>query len=161
LNAFTVTAASSRRPAPRPIDAVSLEVVGAKSTVSPPLQPIGAGRYFGVARLDSGPVREMRAVIERNGEQLGVTVPWTVSAATDTARLAPYVNTLAASFAVAFLGLVVGWFVLRRRRAEMRLPDMAEWELVTASSHSVRATSTSSDPLAEVIDLDRQDEHEP
>lgn len=104
LNAFTVTAASSRRPAPRPIDTVSLEVVGAKSTVSPPLQPIGAGRYFGVARLDSGPVREMRAVIERNGEQLGVTVPWTVSAATDTARLAPYVNTLAASLAVAFLG---------------------------------------------------------
>jgi copper transport protein len=161
LNAFTVTAASSRRPAPRPIDTVSLEVVGAKSTVSPPLQPIGAGRYFGVARLDSGPVREMRAVIERNGEQLGVTVPWTVSAATDTARLAPYVNTLAASLAVAFLGLVVGWFVLRRRRPEMKLPDIAEWELVTASSRSVRATATSSDPLAEVIDLDRRPEHEP
>jgi copper transport protein len=161
LNAFTVTAASSRRPAPRPIDTVSLEVVGAKSTVSPPLQPIGAGRYFGVARLDSGPVREMRAVIERNGEHLGVTVPWSVSAATDTARLAPYVNTLAASLAVAFLGLVVGWFVLRRRRAEMKLPDMAEWELVTANSRSVRATATSSDSLAEVIDIDRRDEDEP
>ena len=162
LNAFTVTAASSRRPAPRPIDTVSLEVVGAKSTVSPPLQPIGAGRYFGVARLDSGPVREMRAVIERNGEQLGVTVPWTVSAATDTARLAPYVNTLAASLAVLIRRpSSVGWFVLRRRRAEMELPDMAELELLTASSRSVRATATSSDPLAEVIDLDRRNEHEP
>ena len=161
LNAFTVTAASSRRPAPRPIDTVSLEVVGAKSTASPPLQPIGAGRYFGVARLDSGPVREMRAVIERNGEQLGVTVPWTVGAATGTARLAPYVNTLAASLAVAFVGLAVGWFVLRRRRAEMELPDMVELELLTASSRSVRATATGGDPLAEVIDLDRRNEHEP
>jgi copper transport protein len=161
LNAFTVTAASSRRPAPRPIYSVSLEVVGAESTVSPPLQPIGAGRYFGVARLDSGPVREMRAVIERRGEQLGVTVPWTVGAATDTAQLAPYVNTLAASLAVAFLGLVVGWFVLRRRRAEMEPPDMAELELVTAGSRSVRATATSSDPLAEVIDIDGRDEDEP
>ena len=136
-------------------------MVGAKSTVSPPLQPIGAGRYFGVARLDSGPVREMRAVIERNGEQLGVTVPWTVSAATDTAgsrRMStpwPRLSPLHSS------ALVVGWIVLRRRRAEMKLPDMAEWELVTASSHSVRATATSSDPLAEVIDLDRRPEHEP
>jgi hypothetical protein len=43
----------------------------------------------------------------------------------------------------------------------MKLPDMAEWELMTASSRSVRATATSSDPPAEVIDLDRRDEHEP
>ena len=129
LNAFTVTAASSRRPAPRPIDSVILEVVGAASTVSPPLRPIGAGRYFGVARLDSGPVREMRAVIERNGQQLGVTVPWTVSAATDTSRLEPYVNTLAASLVVLSVGVFAGWFVLRRRRAVPDLPDFAELEL--------------------------------
>jgi len=129
LNAFTVTAASSRRPAPRPIDSVILEVVGAASTVSPPLRPIGAGRYFGVARLDSGPVREMRAVIERNGQQLGVTVPWTVSAATNTSRLEPYVNTLAASLVVLSLGVFAGWFVLRRRRAVPDLPDFAELEL--------------------------------
>jgi copper transport protein len=129
LNAFTVTAASSRRPAPRPIDSVILDVVGAASTVSPPLRPIGAGRYFGVARLDSGPVREMRAVIERNGQQLGVTVPWTVSAATDTSRLEPYVNTLAASLVVLSVGVFAGWFVLRRRRAVPDLPDFAELEL--------------------------------
>jgi hypothetical protein len=129
LNAFTVTAASSRRPAPRPIDSVSLEVVGATSTVNPQLRPIGAGRYFGVARLDSGSIREMRAVIERNGQQLGVTVPWTVDAATDTSRLEPYVNTLAAAVIVLFLGALAGWFVLRRRRNEPELPDIPELEL--------------------------------
>jgi copper transport protein len=129
LNAFTVTAARSRRPAPRPIDSVILEVVGVASTVSPPLRPIGAGRYFGVARLDSGPVREMRAVIERNGQQLGVTVPWTVRAATDTSWLERYVNTLAASLVVLFLGGFAGWFVLRRRRAVPDLPDFVELEL--------------------------------
>ena len=129
LNAFTVTAASSRRPAPRLIDSVSLEVVGATSTVSPQLRPIGAGRYFGVARLDSGSIREMRAVIERNGQQLGVTVPWTVNAATDTSRLEPYVNTLAAAVIVLFLGVLVGWFVLRRRRNVPELPDIPELEL--------------------------------
>jgi hypothetical protein len=40
----------------------------------------------------------------------------------------------------------------------MKLPDMAEWELVTASSRSVRATATSSDSLAEVIDLERDED---
>ena len=129
LNAFTVTAASSRRPAPRPIDSVSLEVVGATSTVSPPLRPIGAGRYFGVARLGSDSIREMRAVIERNGQQLGVTVPWTVSAAPNTSRLEPYVNTLAASVIVLFLGALGGWVVLRRRRAVPERPDIVELEL--------------------------------
>ncbi|MBB4703332.1 copper transport protein [Sphaerisporangium siamense] len=74
VNGFTVTATSSRRPAPAPIDGVALEL----PTGGTVLRPTDPGRYFGTAALNLlGPVR-LTVVVHRAGARLEVPMVWTV-----------------------------------------------------------------------------------
>jgi copper transport protein len=74
VNAFTVTAASSRRPAPAPIDGVAL-LLPEGGTVLRQVQP---GRYFGTGSLKLlGPVR-LTVVVYRAGARLEVPMTWSV-----------------------------------------------------------------------------------
>jgi copper transport protein len=74
VNGFTVTAASSRRPAPAPIDGVALELPKG-GTVLRQLEP---GRYFGTGSLELlGPVR-LTVVVYRAGARLEVPMTWSV-----------------------------------------------------------------------------------
>ncbi|MBB5630912.1 copper resistance CopC/CopD family protein [Sphaerisporangium krabiense] len=74
VNGFTVTATSSRRPAPAPIDGVALELPSGGTV----LRPTDPGRYFGTAALNLlGPVR-LTIVVHRAGARLEVPMVWTV-----------------------------------------------------------------------------------
>src|SRR5262249_57297014 len=50
VNGFTVLAASSRRPAPAPIDRVTLKLGRSGESGTLPLPPIEPGRYFSTGR---------------------------------------------------------------------------------------------------------------
>ncbi|WP_248958801.1 copper resistance CopC/CopD family protein [Sphaerisporangium perillae] len=74
VNGFTVTAASSRRPAPAPIDGVTLELP--KGGIV--LRRLEPGRYFGTGSLElSGPAR-LTVVVYRAGARLEVPMTWSV-----------------------------------------------------------------------------------
>jgi len=123
MNAFTVLAASSRRPPPAPIDEVTLKLSEPGTTNVIPLQEFEPGRYFGTAELDSaGPVT-ITAVIRRAGQRLTVAVPWHVSAEPVPVasprpdyRLAPYVNVIALAILLLALGAGVRLLAVRRKR---------------------------------------------
>ena len=128
VNGFTVLAASSRRPAPAPIDGVTLKLGRSGESGTLPLRQIEPGRYFGTGRLDSAGRITITAVIRRAGDRLTVTMPLHVSpkAAPPTVarpehRLAPYVNAVALCVLLLALSVGVQRIVARRRR---RQPDM-------------------------------------
>jgi len=121
VNAFTVTAASSRRPAPAPIDDVALELAGSGSLVR--LQQIEPGRYFGTGQIDaSGPTR-ITVVLHRAGRSLTVAVPWEIAPAPAPVTrpaaghgLALYANALALWLLAVALLVGAGRLAARRRR---------------------------------------------
>jgi hypothetical protein len=76
--------------------------------------------------------------------------------ASNTARLAPHVNTLAVSLAVLLLGGLIAWFVGRRRNGDAELPSTPELELATTGSLTAPAAAARLGRDADVIDLDRQ-----
>jgi len=81
VNAFTVLAASSRRPPPAPLDGVTLELRAAGGPTGVPLTEVEPGRYAGTARIAAaGPLR-LSAVLRRGGQRLAVEVSWRVAAA--------------------------------------------------------------------------------
>jgi copper transport protein len=122
-NGFTVLAASSRRPPPAPVDAVTLKLGRSAEPGAFSLRQIEPGRYFGTGRLDSAGPITITAVIRRAGERLTVTVPWRVSpraappaAARQEHRLAPYLNAIALCVLLLALSIGVQRTVMRRRR---------------------------------------------
>jgi len=128
VNGFTVLAASSRRPAPAPIDGVTLKLGRSGESGTLPLRQIEPGRYFGTGRLDSAGRITITAVIRRAGDRLTVTMPLHVSpkavphtVARQEHRLAPYVNAVALCVLLLALSVGVQRIVARRRR---RQPDM-------------------------------------
>src|SRR5215471_16118608 len=128
VNGFTVLAASSRRPAPAPIDKVTLKLGGSGESGTLSLQQIEPGRYFGTGRLDSAGSITITAVVWRAGEHLTVTMPWRVSpkavpppVARQEHHLAPYVNAIALFVLLLALSAGVQRIVVRRRRR--RQPD--------------------------------------
>jgi copper transport protein len=139
-NGFTVLAASSRRPPPAPIDAVTLKLGRSGESGTFPLRQIEPGRYFGTGRLDSAGPITITAVVWRAGEHVTVTMPWRVSpkavpsaVARQEQRLAPYVNAVALCVLLLALSAGVLRLVVRRRRppgtdspapAEMNLEDV-------------------------------------
>jgi copper transport protein len=130
VNGFTVLAASSRRPAPAPIDRVTLTLGRHGESGTLTLRQIEPGRYFGTGRLDSAGPITITAVVRRAGERLSVTVPWRVSpkavppaVARPEQRLAPYVNAVALGLLVLALGVGAQRFVVRRRRRRRLDPD--------------------------------------
>jgi copper transport protein len=81
VNAFTVLAASSRRPPPAPLDGVTLELRAAGGPVEVSLAEVEPGRYAGTAQIAAaGPLR-LSAVLRRGGQRLVVAVSWRVAAA--------------------------------------------------------------------------------
>jgi copper transport protein len=105
-NGVTVLVASSRRPPPAPVNAVTLDSVR--------LAPVGADRYFGTVEFAQYGAVPLTAVLQRGPERLTVTVPWQVTGSSGHGRsLAPYVNGLAIAVLVA--GGVAAAFARRRR----------------------------------------------
>lgn len=105
-NGVTVVVASSRRPPPAPVSAVTLQGVR--------LAPVGPDRYFGTVELTRYGAVPLTAVVERAPERLTVIVPWQVTGSSGHGRsLAPYVNGLAIAVLVA--GGVAAAFARRRR----------------------------------------------
>jgi copper transport protein len=123
VNGFTVLAASSRRPAPAPIDGVTLKLGRSGESGTLPLRQIEPGRYFGTGRLDSAGPITITAVVRRAGERLTVRMPWRASpgAVPPTVvrqehRLAPYLNAVALCVLVLALSVGVQRIAVRRRR---------------------------------------------
>jgi len=123
VNGFTVLAASSRRPAPAPIDKVTLKLGRSGESGTLTLRQIEPGRYFGTGRLDSAGPITITAVVQRAGKRLTVTMPWRVSpaavppaAARPEHRLAPYVNAVALGVLLLSLSVGAQRIVVRRRR---------------------------------------------
>ena len=110
-NGVTVLIASSRRPPPAPVSAVTLDVGG--RTIG--LTPVGTGRYFGTVDFAGPGTASLHAALQRAGQTLTVTVPWPVGRPGHAARLAPFVNSLAVLLLAG--GTLAGWYVLRRRPA--------------------------------------------
>jgi len=128
VNGFTVLAASTRRPAPAPIEKITLRLGTSGDSRTLPLQQIEPGRYFGTGRLDSAGPITITAVALRAGERLTVTMPWRVSpkavpppVARQEHHLAPYVNVIALFVLLLALSAGVQRIVVRRRRR--RQPD--------------------------------------
>jgi len=105
-NGVTVLVASSRRPPPAPVTAVTLYGVT--------LAPVGADRYFGTVELPRYGAVPLTAVLQRGPERLTVTVPWQVTGSSGRgAPLAPYVNGLAVAVLLAAAAATA--YALRRR----------------------------------------------
>jgi copper transport protein len=107
-NGVTVQVASSRRPPPAPVSAVTIE--GAR------LAPVDAGRFFGTVELARLGAVPLTTVVQRGGEHLTLTVPWQVEAASrHGTRLAPYADAVAVAV-LAAATLAAAAFVRGRRR---------------------------------------------
>jgi copper transport protein len=76
-NVFTVQVASSRRPAPAPVTAVSLRLPGAGVV---DLRPFGPDRYLGVGYLPSPGAARGAIVFRRSGVDLRAPLGWSVEA---------------------------------------------------------------------------------
>ncbi|MFF4417894.1 copper resistance protein CopC [Streptosporangium sp. NPDC001559] len=70
-NGFTVTAASSRRPPPAPVDGVSLRSPAGLT----PLRRLESGRYVGTGELGAASTR-LTVVVTRGGEVQEIPVAW-------------------------------------------------------------------------------------
>jgi hypothetical protein len=88
-NGVTVSAASSRRPAPDPIEAVAL-TLGGTSVFS--LQPVEPGLYVGAVRIDHAGRLAVAVLVRRGAMQTSVPLQWTVGHA--ARRLAPELGLL-------------------------------------------------------------------
>jgi copper transport protein len=137
VNGFTVLAASSRRPPPAPIDAVTLKLGRSGEPGTLPLRQIEPGRYFGTGRLDSAGPITIIAVVRRGGERLRVTMPWRVSpkAVPPTVprpeyRLAPYLNAVALCVLLLALSVGVQRIVVLRRRRRLDTDSPAPAEMI-------------------------------
>jgi copper transport protein len=112
-NVLSARVASSRRPPPAPVDAVSARAGGAAIA----LGEVESGRYLGSGRLTAGST-EVTILVRRKGESLAVRVPWRVPAASGPAprpgrRLAPYANTVAICLLLLALALRARWLTRR------------------------------------------------
>ncbi|MEV7008627.1 copper resistance CopC family protein [Streptosporangium sp. NPDC051022] len=74
VNGFTVTAASSRRPPPAPIDAVVLE----SPTGGTPLRQLEPGRYVGTGELGRTAATRLTVVVLRGGKRLEIPIAWSL-----------------------------------------------------------------------------------
>lgn len=115
-NGVTVLIASSRRPPPAPVSAVTLGVDG--RTVG--LVAVGTGRYFGTVDFAEPGVASLRAVLQRGGESLTAIVPWSVERPGHALRLAPFVDSLAVLLLAG--AAFAGGYALRRRPARAGPP---------------------------------------
>jgi copper transport protein len=138
VNAFTVVAASSRRPAPAPVSGVTLRITEPSGIVAVPLRAVGPGRYFGTARIGEAGDLQLSAVIERG--RATIAVPVTPRLAPAVANrpsapprpLAPITNVLALVLLTA--GAAGGWFVVRTRSRQPPAPTVQAPPRVTASA---------------------------
>ena len=121
VNGMTVLAASSRRPAPAPVDGVTLVLSRGQGTSVVALDQVEAGRYFSTSSLDAAGEWQVTAVIHRAGKTLNVPMHWSVAAAAPKPApvsqgrpLAPWVNAMA--LALLLVGVCVALLYVGRRR---------------------------------------------
>jgi uncharacterized membrane protein len=118
-NGFTVQVASSRRPAPAPVERVALTYEGAAGTVAVPLAALGPGRFFGTGTLGPDGVARLVTVVRRSGADESVPVDWPAlsgPAAPVGGGLVGLLDVPAWSMLGTAIGLGVWWLVLSRRR---------------------------------------------
>jgi copper transport protein len=121
FNGFTVQVASSRRPAPAPIERVALTYPGGTGPVAVPLGAVGPGRFFGTGTLGPAGVGRLVTVVRRAGADVSIPVEWPAPALPEPAP--PGRGGLAGlldATAWVLLGLAVWlgawWLVLSRHR---------------------------------------------
>jgi copper transport protein len=123
VNGFTVQVASSRRPAPAPIERVALTYDGGTGTVVVPLAAIGSGRFFGTGTLGPAGVAGLVTMVRRSGADVSVPVEWPALGPPLSPQAVPGVGGLAGLLDVpawVLAGLAIGlgawWLVLSRHR---------------------------------------------
>ena len=121
-NAFTVLAASKRRPEPAPIDAVRLRLAEGSPELA--MSEVGPGRYVATGRIDDQGLRAVTVRITRAGTTYAVPVRWRLAPAPPLVAVEPdrtlstYTTPLALTILVAaVLALLVGQ---ARRRFRLR-----------------------------------------
>ena len=134
MNGLTVIAASTRRPAPRPVGGVTLQLRSGTVTRTVPLTEVEPGRYVGTSSLDRPGTMKAIALIRRAGQRLSVPLSWSVGRPAPAAVPAPVATPPApargrsvAPFLLVALPPLVGALLLggtraaaarRRRRVE-------------------------------------------
>ncbi|GAB3058757.1 hypothetical protein GCM10027053_20910 [Intrasporangium mesophilum] len=114
-NGVTVRVASTRRPAPAPIESVSLDVRRAGSTEHVPMSPTEPGSWYAVVDLDGSPGLQLSPVVTREGHRLTATFPWAVTVARPTPPSGISLASWADGLAVLVLvGGTCGMVLLRR-----------------------------------------------
>jgi hypothetical protein len=131
VNGFTVVAASSQRPAPAPIDGVTLRMAPATDGAAPTvlkLQPAADNTYFGSTTVTQTGAWRATVAISRAGERLTVPTRWAVAPTLVTPppvdrdrHLAPITNALAAAI-LLMAAMAICLVLLRRRRGGHAAP---------------------------------------
>jgi copper transport protein len=126
LNVFSVVVASSRRPAPTPVDSVALTYSGTGLF----LGRTGPEQYLGAAELDGGPI-DVTVAVFRGGKRLDapVRLPIPPAAAASAGsgaapRLFPYTSAIAVCLLLSGVGIVL--ITRRRRPLEQAHPHEAD-----------------------------------
>ena len=127
LNAFTVIAASTRRPPPAAIDSVQLEFTTDDVSSVLTLRHVGPQRYFGTTQVETPGSIRIEAVFHRAGQRLTVPLFWQLGPSLEqqqagggrSHRLAPYVDGMALLL-IAAAALAGAGHGLRRRSARQR-----------------------------------------
>jgi copper transport protein len=137
LNGVTVLAASSRRPAPGPIDSIEAQVSEGAASRIVTLRGVGTDQYFGTGRIDGSGLLRLTVIVHRSGQRLSVPLLWradtaeAVPSGSAGRRLAPIVDAFAALVAIAATTALVGWLVGRRRGPRPRQAPRANDSPVT------------------------------
>jgi copper transport protein len=136
INVVTVLAASSRRPPPAPIDAVTVGIRGGRAVA---LHEIAPGRWAGGVELPAAGRTGMTVRLRRGPQRLRAALPWTVEPAdparpvvVSARRLAPVTERaallVASTTVVAALALAVAaaWRRPRPRRRSGAVSTLEE-----------------------------------
>ena len=131
VNGFAVLAASTRRPAPMPIDELTLEIALDGLPLNLSLQQVEPGRYFGVANLRTAGPMHMAVVLHRAGSLHRVPLDWSVASAVTpssvgSGSLAPITDQVAMILFGAGVLIGLWWLVNARPRGQIRVAETAE-----------------------------------
>jgi copper transport protein len=120
FNGFTVQVASSRRPAPAPIERVALTYPGGSGPVAVQLGAVGPGRFFGTGTLGPAGAGRLVTVVRRAGAEVSIPIDWPGPALPGPAPAGGGLGGVLDVTAWVLLGLAVWlgawWLLLSRHR---------------------------------------------
>jgi hypothetical protein len=128
-----VDVASTQRPAPAPVAAVSVRLTGPGAATTITLRRIGAERYYGTAQLSSVQNLQVAVDVTREGARRTVLMPWASPAEpvagppADDVALWPFIVAIGAVSAAG--AVAIGMFWARRNRRPVDQPDAPQGEL--------------------------------